>query len=83
MQIGSPAPSIPSASALTLDSKTDVVGANIDIDNLRVDIDIDGSGLVPDCGLRLTADTMTCRATTRCRRTSPIPTHVDVNLVDR
>ena len=46
------------ASGSALDSKTNVVGADIGVNNLRVDIDIDGSGLVPDCGLRLTATQM-------------------------
>ena len=39
-----------------MDSQTNFVFGDIFIFDLRVDVFIDGSGLVPDCGLRLTAN---------------------------
>jgi len=37
------------------DSQSDQVGADIDLMGLEINVDIDGSGLVPNCGLRITA----------------------------
>ncbi len=50
--IANPAPSF-SNLQLFFDSQTNSVFGDIRINNLRVDVDINGSGLVPDCGLRL------------------------------
>src|SRR5262249_32973189 len=55
VKIANPAPSFNNLT-VAFDPKTDAVFGDIGVDNLRIDVDIDGSGLVPDCGLRLTAD---------------------------
>ena len=80
VSIGSPAPSY-GGLALSLDSKTNVVGANITVQNLRVDVDIDGSGLVPDCHLRLTANSMPLTGDYALQPMAGDPSNVDVNLV--
>jgi cysteine-rich repeat protein len=77
--IGNPPPSYGSL-GFTADSKTNVVGANIAVNNLRVDIDIDGSGLVPDCGLRLTANQMLLSGDYALQPDGADPNNVDVNL---
>lgn len=53
-RIANPPPSI-SGFSINTDSMTNFVAGDVDIFNLRVDVNIDGSGLAPDCGLRLTA----------------------------
>src|ERR1044071_7573208 len=53
--IANPPPSVGGV-RFSVVSKTGVVGTTITLDNLRIDIAIDGTGIVPDCGLRLTAD---------------------------
>ena len=78
VRIANPPPSFGSFS-LALDSKTNAVGANIAVRNLRLDIDIDGSGLVPDCGLRLTATQMSLNGDYALDPAAN-PRDVDVNL---
>ncbi len=77
--IGNPAPSFGSL-GLTLDSKPNVVGANITVSNLRVDVNIDGSGLVPDCSLRLTAAAMPLTGDYALQPKPGDPSNIDVNL---
>jgi len=79
VKIANPAPSFGSF-GLTLDSKTNAVGADIAVRNLRIDIDIDGSGLVPDCGLRLTATQMSLNGDYSLEPAAN-PRDIDVNLV--
>lgn len=73
----------PSFSNLTLgmDSITNAVVGDIDIFNLRIDINIDGSGLVPDCGLRLTASALQLLGNYALEPAPGNPSSVDVNLV--
>jgi hypothetical protein len=78
VSIGNPPPSFGSFS-LALDSKPNAVGADIAIRNLRLDIDIQGSGLVPNCGLRLTATQMSLNGDYTLEPAAN-PRDVDVNL---
>ncbi|MBX3025716.1 DUF4215 domain-containing protein [bacterium] len=55
VKIANPPPSFGSFQ-LFMDSQVNSVFGDIRINNLRVDVDIVGSGLVPNCGLRLTAN---------------------------
>jgi cysteine-rich repeat protein len=80
VKIANPAPSFGSFS-LALDSKPNAVGANIAIKNLRLDIDIEGSGLVPNCGLRVTATQMSLNGDYALEPKAGNPRFVDVNLV--
>ena len=79
VKIGTPAPSYNDL-ALALDSKTNVVGADITVSNLRVDIDIDGSGLVPDCHLRINAAQMPLSGDFALQPDGTDPSFIDVNL---
>jgi hypothetical protein len=74
-----PAPSYTSV-GFSADSKTNVVGANISVNGLRIDIDIDGSGLVPDCGMRLTASSMLLSGDYAMQPMPGDPSNIDVNL---
>jgi cysteine-rich repeat protein len=78
-RIGSPAPSF-GAVHFAADSRTDAVDADIVLDNLRIDIDIDGTGLAPDCGLRLTASHLNISGDYTLAPDGSDPSQVDVNL---
>ena len=78
--ITSPAPSI-DALAIAFDAQTGSVFGDINLSNLVVHVQIDGSGLVPTCGLRLTASNLRL---TGNYTLSPHPldaSNIDVNLV--
>ena len=79
VKIANPAPSFGGFS-LSLDSKANAVGANIAVRDLRLDIDIDGSGLVPDCGLRVTASQMSLNGDYSLEPDGSNPRFVDVSL---
>ncbi|MCC6848804.1 MAG: DUF4215 domain-containing protein [Deltaproteobacteria bacterium] len=79
VKIASPAPSFGGFS-LALDAKPDAVAADIAVKNLRLDIDIDGSGLVPDCGLRVTANQMSLDGDYALEPDASNPRFVDVSL---
>jgi len=80
VKIANPAPSFSNVT-LQMDSKTNAVQGDIRIFNLRVDVDIEGSGLVPNCGLRLTADVMLLSGDYALQPLASDPSDVDVNLV--
>lgn len=54
VRVGTPGPSI-AGFTTAFDSQTNQIAADIDLNSLEVNVDIDGSGLVPNCGLRITA----------------------------
>ena len=78
--IGSPPPSYGSL-GFNADSKTNAVTANINVNNIRIDVDIHGSGLVPNCGLRLTANSLLLSGDYAMQPDASDPSNVDVNLV--
>lgn len=80
VRIANPAPSF-GALAIDLDAKPNAVAAGINVKDLRVDVDIAGSGLVPKCGLRLTANTLTLSGDYDLQPEPGQPSYVDVNLV--
>ena len=80
VKIANPAPSFNNLT-VAFDSKTNAVFGDIGVDNLRIDVDIDGSGLVPDCGLRLTANHLQLTGDYALQPMPGQPTQVDVNLV--
>jgi cysteine-rich repeat protein len=79
--IANPPPSYGSFNLL-MDSQINSVFGDIGIFNLRIDVNIDGSGVVPDCGLRLTANALHL---TGNYALEPFPppnaSNVDVNLI--
>ena len=80
VRIANPPPSY-SHLTLEMDSKPNAVFGDIKIFDLRIDLDIDGSGLVPDCGLRLTASSLRLTGDYALEPDSVDPSNVDVNLV--
>jgi cysteine-rich repeat protein len=78
-RIGSPPPSF-GAVRFAADSKTNAVTADITLENFRIDIHIDGTGLVGDCGLRLTANEVRLRGDYTLEPNAADPSFVDVNL---
>lgn len=78
--IANPPPSF-SDLTLGLNSITSAVFGDIDIFNLRINVFIDGSGLVPDCSLRLTANALQLTGNYALQPMPGDPSHVDVNLV--
>jgi cysteine-rich repeat protein len=77
--IGSPAPSFDHVS-FAADANPGSVAADITLDNLRIDIQIDGTGLVSDCGLRLTANALKLKGDYTLEPDAHDPSFVDVNL---
>lgn len=55
VKIANPPPSFQSFS-LAADSKTNFVAGDITVNDIRVDVFLDGSGVVPDCPITLTAN---------------------------
>jgi cysteine-rich repeat protein len=80
VRIANPPPSY-SHLTLAMDSRPNVVFGDIRIFNLRIDLFIDGSGLVPDCGLRLTASSLRLTGDYALQPMPGSPSDVDVNLV--
>lgn len=78
VSIQSPPPSL-SGFGIAIDSMTNLVDGDIDVNDLQVDVFIDGSGLVPNCGLRLTASTLNLFGSYGLQPGAVDPTTVDVN----
>ena len=58
VSVANPPPTISSFS-LNVDAQTGYATGNVTVNNMRVDLNLSGSGLAPSCGLRLTANTTT------------------------
>jgi hypothetical protein len=80
-RIGSAPPSFGDVH-VTADSKTGAVGADIALDDLRIDIHIDGTGIVPGCGLRLTAQELRLTGDYTLSPNASDPAFVDVDLAN-
>jgi hypothetical protein len=78
VRVINPPPSI-SGFGIGIDSLTNVVDGDISVYNMAVDVDIDGSGLVPDCGLHLTAAQTNIDGDYALSADSVDPSNVDVN----
>lgn len=76
--VTNPPPSI-TGFGIDVDSMTNAVAGDIAIQNLRVDLNLIGSGLAPSCGLRLTATTTSILGDYDLTGDPVIPTQVDVN----
>jgi hypothetical protein len=79
VSIQNPPPSF-SSFGLNTDSMVDFVYGDVQIDDVRVDAYINGSGLVPDCGIRLTANTVNIDGDYTLSPDAVDPTTIDVNL---
>jgi hypothetical protein len=79
-RVANPPPSI-TGFAIDADSMTNFVTGDVDIFNLRIDLDLDGSGLAPDCGLRLTANNTQILGDYGLLPDTVDPSNVDVNQI--
>jgi hypothetical protein len=67
--------------AIDADAMTDFVTGDVDIFDLVIQLDLDGSGIAPDCGLRLTANNTQILGDYALQPASPDPSNVDVNEI--
>jgi hypothetical protein len=79
-RIASPAPSI-TGFAIDADSMTNFVAGDVDIFNLRIQLQLSGSGIAPSCGLRLTANSLQILGDYALQPDGVDPSNVDVNLM--
>ncbi|MBW2316910.1 MAG: hypothetical protein JRH10_22335, partial [Deltaproteobacteria bacterium] len=66
--------------ALDVDSMTNFVAGDVIINNILVHANINGSGIAPSCGMRLTADQLTIIGDYTLDPDAIDPTVIDVNL---
>jgi hypothetical protein len=78
--IANPPPSF-SGFGLDMDAMTDFVTGDVDVNDIRVDLDIDGSGLAPSCGVRVTANQVQILGDYGLDPDGVDPTTIDVNLL--
>ncbi len=77
---GSPPPSI-SGFAIDVDAQPDLAFGDVEVYDLSVDLDLDGSGLAPDCGWHFEAATTPILGDYALQRDAADPSAVDVNLI--
>jgi cysteine-rich repeat protein len=80
VRIASPAPSFGSL-GLALDSQTNSVFGDIDISNIVINVNIEGSGLVPNCSLRMSASNLQLTGNYSLEPLAGSPSNIDVNLI--
>jgi hypothetical protein len=79
-RVANPPPSI-SDWSLNVDSQTNYVAGDINVFNMRIDLDLIGSGLAPSCGLRLTANSTAINGNYALQPQASNPIYVDVNMI--
>lgn len=77
---GNPAPSI-SDFSIDVDAQPGYAFGDIEVYDLSIDLDLDGSGLAPDCGWHFQAATTPILGDYALRRGAADPSAVDVNLI--
>ena len=80
VRVINPPPSIADF-ALAMNSQTNFVEGDIDVFTIRVDVEIDGSGLVPDCDLTLSASSASFDGNYALQPDALMPTQIDVNQI--
>jgi len=80
ISIANPAPSFGNF-GLATDAKPGAIHGDISVNNLRIDVAINGSGLIPSCGLRITASRLTLGGDFALEPAAVNPSHVNVDLV--
>lgn len=78
VKIANPPPSF-SSFGLAMDSMTNFVAGDITVHDIRVDVYIDGSGLVPDCPLTLRASQAFFNGDYALQPAAGDPSNIDVN----
>ncbi len=79
-RVANPPPTI-TGFAIDADSMTNFVTGDVDIYNLRIDLQLTGSGAAPSCGLRLTAANTQILGDYALLPDSVDPSNVDVNEI--
>ncbi len=79
-RVASPAPTI-SGFGIDADSMTNFVTGDVDIYDLRIQLQLTGSGIAPSCGLRLTAANTQILGDYALQPDSVDPSNVDVNEI--
>lgn len=77
VKIANPAPNI-SSFDVSFNAQQDSVHADVALNDFALNVFIDGNGLVPDCGLKLTADSVALSGDYALEPDSENPTRVDV-----
>ena len=80
VSVANPPPTI-SGFSLNVDAQTGYVTGNVTVDDMRIDLNLSGSGLAPSCGLRLTASTTGILGNYGLQPLASDPHFVDVNLL--
>ena len=78
--VANPPPTI-TGFAIDADSMTNFVTGDVDIFNLRIDLQLSGSGAAPNCGLRLTAANTQILGDYALQPDGVDPSNVDVNEI--
>jgi len=78
--VANPPPSI-SGFSLDADSMVNFVAGDVTVNNLRIDLNLSGSGLAPSCGLRLSAVTTRIFGDYALQPDATDPHNVDVNEI--
>jgi len=78
--VANPPPSI-TGFGLDADSITNAVHGDVTVNNLRIDLNLSGSGIAPSCGLRLTASITHILGDYAMQPDSVDPSNVDVNEI--
>ena len=79
-RVANPPPTI-TGFGIDADSMTNFVAGDVDIYNLRIDLQLTGSGLAPSCGLRLTAANTQILGDYALQPDGVDPSNVDVNEI--
>ena len=79
-KVASPAPTI-TGFGIDADSMTNFVAGDVDIYNLKIQLQLTGSGIAPSCGLRLTAANTQILGDYALQPDSVDPSNVDVNEI--
>jgi len=80
VSVASPEPSF-SSFGLDVDSMSGFAAGDVTVNDIRVDLDIDGSGVAPSCGLRVTASQVSILGDYGLDPSTSDPTQIDVNLL--
>lgn len=81
VRVKSPAPSFTQPFQLAIDSMTNFVAGDITVNDIDVNVRLDGSGLVPSCDINIFANQAFFFGDYALQPASPDPTSIDVNQV--
>jgi hypothetical protein len=80
VEVASPPPSL-SSFGINVDSMTDFAAGDVTVNDIKVQLDVIGSGLAPSCGLEIKATTTHIYGDYALQPDSVDPSSIDVNLI--